>query len=53
MLFTMTSDRVALGFVGGAGICDSKDRNTVVFPEPVGKDTPILVQPDARVSRHD
>lgn len=53
MLLTTTSDRVALGFDSGAGICDSKDRKAVVFPEPVGKDTPILVQPDAKASKQD
>jgi len=53
ILLTMTSDRVAFGFVGGEGIWDSKERKTVVFPEPVGRDTPILVTPDARASRQD
>lgn len=53
MLLTMTSDRVAFGFEGGEGIWESKERKTVVFPEPVGRDTPILVMPDARASRQD
>ena len=49
-------DRWAAGFDIGGDIRDSREMNTVVFPEPVGNETPMREAPDwrARVqaSRH-
>jgi len=47
MLFTMISDLVARSFVGGVGIRERSEMKTVVLPEPVGRETPIRVEPDA------
>lgn len=50
MLFTMTNARVASGDREGGDIRDNNEIKTVVFPAPVGKDTPILVEPDLSAS---
>lgn len=51
MLFTMMSERVAVEDVAGEGMRESNDIKIVVFPEPVGSDTPILECPERRASR--
>jgi hypothetical protein len=45
MLFTMIKDRVALGLFEGGRIRDKREMNTVVFPEPVGSETPMREAP--------
>jgi hypothetical protein len=47
-LFTMTRERCAAGFDVGGGIRDKREMNTVVFPEPVGIETPIREAPALR-----
>lgn len=48
MLLTMMRERRAAGFDVGDGIRDSREMNTVVFPEPVGNDTPMREAPERR-----
>jgi hypothetical protein len=46
MLLTMMRERWAVGFDIGEDIRDNREMNTVVFPEPVGRETPIREAPD-------
>ena len=43
MLLTIIKARVALGLVEEASSIDISFTNTVVFPEPVGRDIPMRV----------
>lgn len=49
MLFTMTKARVADPLEGKQCIREIK---TVVFPDPVGKETPIRLTPSLNASKH-
>jgi hypothetical protein len=40
MLLTIIRDLVAFSFVGGEEIRERRNTKTVVFPEPVGRETP-------------
>jgi hypothetical protein len=50
MLFTIMRDRTASGLQLGEAMRDRRETKTVVFPEPVGSETPIRVTPEARAS---
>lgn len=50
---TIIKDLVALGLCLAVAIRDRRFTKTVVFPEPVGRDTPIRVEPDVRASIHE
>ena len=52
MLLTTIKERVAATLFGGGAMRDSSETNTVVLPEPVGSETPMRVEPDARASVH-
>lgn len=48
MLLTIIMDLVASKFIAGGAKRARREMKTVVFPEPVGNDTPIRVEPESR-----
>ena len=46
MLLTIMRDRWAAGFDMGEDMRDNKEINTVVFPDPVGNETPMREAPE-------
>ena len=50
ILLTMMRDRTAAGLAAGVDMRDRSEMNTVVFPEPVGSETPMRVAPLANAS---
>jgi hypothetical protein len=50
MLFTTMRDLEARGFEVGGAMRDNREMKTVVFPEPVGRETPIREAPLASAS---
>ena len=50
MLLTMIMDLVASKFIAGGAKRPKREMKTVVFPEPVGNDTPIREEPESRAS---
>ena len=48
MLLTIIIDFVASKFIAGGAKRARREMKTVVFPEPVGNDTPIREEPESR-----
>lgn len=48
MLLTMIRDLVASKFIAGGAKRARREMKTVVFPEPVGNDTPMREEPESR-----
>ena len=48
----MMRERTAAGLAMGVDMRDRSDMNTVVFPEPVGSETPMRDAPFAKASVH-
>jgi hypothetical protein len=48
MLLTMIKDLVASKFIADGAKRARREMNTVVFPEPVGNDTPMREEPESR-----
>ena len=48
MLLTMIKDLVASKFTAGGAKRARRAMKTVVFPEPVGNDTPMREEPESR-----